>query len=68
MRIISNMRDEFFGTHKGHNVLIERENDGRFYIRVWSIASGSHAYDGYAPKTITTMAEAKREALKGAKL
>lgn len=65
MRIISKSRTHFRGTHKRHSIEIERERDGRFYIIVTAF-SGAHAYDGWAPATITTMAAAKREAIRGA--
>lgn len=64
MRIISKSRNHFHGTHKGHIVEIEREGPSRFYIRVYS--GLGYAYDGYAPDDITSMAAAKREALRGA--
>lgn len=65
MRIISQSRKFFYGTHKGHTIEIERERDGRFYIIVKD-ASGSYAYDGWAPEEVTTIAQAKKEAIKGA--
>lgn len=64
MRIVSQSRKFFNGTHKGHIIEIERETNGRFYIRVFN--GGGYAYDGYAPEEITTMAQAKREAINGA--
>lgn len=65
MRIKSKSRDTFWGTHKGADIQIEREPDGRFYIQVrWK--DGGLMYDGWAPEEITTMREAKREALRGA--
>lgn len=69
MRIIKSERGYFLGTHKGHEVEIERAfdcPDSHFYVWVRSLESGLHAYDGYSPYGITTMAEAKREALRGA--
>lgn len=76
MRIIEKSRNLLRGTHKGYEIEIERERRqhphlddlGLFYIRVWSIETGSHAYDGYSPAGVTTMAEAKREALYGSQL
>lgn len=65
MRIISQSAKFFNGTHKGHSIEIERERDGRFYIIVKD-ARGCYAYDGWAPEEVRTMAEAKREAIKGA--
>ena len=69
MRIITKDRYHFHGTHKGYNVEIDKEPDGRFYIRVYNpeISFGT-AYDGWAPDHIRTMKEAKREALRGAGL
>lgn len=73
MRTISKSRDHFHGTHRGHEIEIERERppvesfgERHFYIRVWNIQTGMHGYDGYSPAGVTTMAEAKRAALYGA--
>jgi hypothetical protein len=69
MRIIKSERGYFRGTHKGHEIEIQRDHDfpdRHFYIWVRCLNSGLHAYDGYAPLGVTTMAEAKREALYGA--
>ena len=76
MRIVSKSRKHFHGTHKGYEVHIEREKcsddvdvwGGAFYIKVRSLESGLHAYDGYSPAGVRTMKEAKREALQGAQL
>lgn len=71
MRIIKSERGYFRGTHKGYEIEIQRDHDfedHHFYIWVRSLESGMHAYDGYAPVGITTMAEAKREAIRGAGL
>lgn len=70
MRIMKQSASTFWGTHKGHDIQIDREPkgdpfEGRFYIIV-TAESGMCAYDGWAPETVTTMAEAKREALRGA--
>lgn len=70
MRIIEKRRGFFHATHKGAEIVIEREKDfaliGRpFYITV-TARDGGRLYDGYAPTTVTTMKDAKREALKGA--
>lgn len=65
MRTRSKGRGFFHGSHKGSDIDIEREPDGRFYIVVTG-PDGCHAYDGWAPDTVTTMAEAKREARRGA--
>lgn len=67
MRIIKQTAREFLGTHKRHDVEIERQSDGSFYIIV-SAPNGCKAYDGYAPRSVVTMAQAKREAIKGAML
>lgn len=70
VRIISKDRDHFRGTHKGAEILIERNNqiEGRcFYITVtWK--DGCKMYDGFAPEEVTTMRQAKAEAIKGAML
>lgn len=63
MRIISKDRHHFRGTHKGAIIEIEREKGGRFYICVFNDAG--YCYDGYAPKEIRKMADAKREAIRG---
>ncbi len=67
MRIISKSRKHFHGTHKGHEINIDRESDGRFYIIVKDF-DGGYAYDGWTPGDVHTMPEAKREAIKGAML
>jgi len=68
MRIISKDRRHFRATHKGAEILIERDKqiEGRhFYITVtWK--DGGKLYDGFAPEGMTTMKEAKREAIRGA--
>ena len=67
MRIIGKSRNHFHGTHKGGEINIEREPDGRFYIQVrWK--DGSYMYDGWAPEEIRTMKAAKAEAIRGAQL
>lgn len=70
MRIIESKRGYFKGTHKGALVEIEADKDlpdHKFYIRVRADnGDGGHLYDGYSPVGITTMAEAKREAIRGA--
>lgn len=67
MRILSKSRNHFCVTHKGGHIEIEREKDGRFYIMVrWH--DGGLLYDGWAPETIRTMRDAKREAIRGAQL
>lgn len=72
MRTISKSRNHFHGTHKGYQIEIERERPAvealgglkHFYIRVYN--DNGYAYDGYSPVGVTTLAEAKREALYGA--
>jgi ferredoxin-NADP reductase len=65
MRVISKSRKHFHGTHKGGEINIEREPDGRFYIQVrWP--DGGYIYDGWAPDSVRTMTAAKREAKRGA--
>jgi len=65
MRTISKSRTAFHGSHKGAVIGIEREDGGRFYIRV-THKDGGYLYDGWAPETVRTMAEAKKEARRGA--
>ncbi len=65
MRILKQTRREFHGTHKGASIDIDRELDGRFYIIV-TASSGGYLYEGWAPEGITTMAAAKKEAIRGA--
>ena len=68
MRIKSQSRNHFWGYHKGAEINIERERPkDRFYIIVTS-KDGCYMYDGWAPEEIRTVAEAKREALRGAML
>lgn len=68
MRIIEKSRGYFRGTHKGAEIEIQRDRDipdRKFYIRVRH-ADGGMLYDGYSPVGTETMAEAKREARRGA--
>lgn len=67
MRIQSKSRNHFYATHKGHDIQIDKQDDGRFYIIVTD-EGGSYAYDGWAPENVESMTEAKKEALKGARL
>lgn len=75
MRIISKSRTHFHGTHRGCEIVVEREPVSliypglrhRFYITV-THADGGHLYDGWAPEDITTMKQARQEALRGAGL
>jgi len=65
MRNIERTEDEFHATHKGGEIFIEREDDGRFYIIVkWK--DGGSLYDGWAPEVIETMDDAIKEAVRGA--
>lgn len=71
MRTTSKGRDHFYGTHKGYEIEIDRERPPvesfgarHFYIRVFN--EYGHAYDGYSPADVTSLSEAKREALYGA--
>lgn len=68
MRILEQRRGYFRGTHKGGEIEIQRDTDlprRHFYIRVrWK--DGGLLYDGYAPEGVTTMRQAKREAIRGA--
>lgn len=70
MRIQEKSRGYFRGTHKGAQIEIERDHDfpdHKFYIRVRDLnGEGSYLYDGYSPEGVNTMAEAKREAIRGA--
>ena len=65
MRVIDKSRRLFLGTHKGASIQIEREPKAQFYIIVHAADDGT-LYDGWAPESVRTMAEAKREAIKGA--
>lgn len=67
MRTVSKGRNFFLGTHKRHDISIEREKNGRFYIIV-TAPCGMHAYEGWAPDDVTTMAQAKQRARIGAGL
>lgn len=68
MRVQEKSRGYFRGTHKGATIEIERDHDfpqHKFYIRVtWK--DGCMMYDGYSPEGIETMAQAKKEAIRGA--
>ncbi len=69
MRIIESRRGYFRGTHKGCEIEIEADKHfakSSFYIRVRADkGGGGYLYDGYAPEGVTTMPQAKREALYG---
>ena len=67
MRIKRQSAKEFWGTHKGADIQIDREPDGRFYIMVRH-EDGGLMYDGWAPEEIRTMRDAKKEAIRGAQL
>lgn len=70
MRILEKRRGYFHGTHKGADIEIERDPcpgdpDRKFYIRVrWK--DGGYLYDGWSPAGVDTMAQAKRDAIRGA--
>lgn len=65
MRVQKQTAKHFIGTHKGASIEIERDREGRFYITVrWK--DGGALYDGYAPVEVCSMAQAKREAVRGA--
>lgn len=64
MRTKSKSRKHFHGTHKGCEIFIDRETDGTFYIIV-KAKDGCNIYDGWAPRDVTTMRQAKAEALYG---
>ncbi|BCW88033.1 hypothetical protein sos41_11710 [Alphaproteobacteria bacterium SO-S41] len=70
MRTIEKGRGYFRGTHKGATIEIERDmthHRRAFYIIVrWT--DGGALYDGWAPESVRTMAQAKREARAGAML
>ena len=74
MRIIEQTATRFRGTHKGYGISIWLDDDdvedeewgfGRFYIRVENLEGGGHLYDGWAPESVTTIAQAKKEAIRG---
>lgn len=77
MRITEQTDKRFRGTHKGYAISIDLDEDdvedeewgfGRFYIRVQSIEGGGHLYDGWAPESVTTIDDAKKEAIRGSGL
>ena len=68
MRILEKGRGYFYGTHKGATIEISRDHDffdRKFYILV-TAKDGCRLYDGYSPVGVDTMAQAKREAIRGA--
>lgn len=65
MRIISKSRGHFYGTHKGCEIEITKQDDGTYYILVTG-KDGCHRYNGWAPDSVRTMPQAKREAIRGA--
>lgn len=65
MRIITQNAKRFEGTHKGAWIGIDREPDGLYYIMVRA-KSGGILYDGWAPDTVMTIAQAKKQAVAGA--
>jgi hypothetical protein len=69
MRIERQTRDFFLGTHKGAEIYIQRERDPGYESHWYIIVTGKNGgslYDGWAPKHVVTMAEAKRRAIEGA--
>lgn len=70
MRVIEKRRGYFHGTHKGATIEIERDPapfdpERKFYIIVrWK--DGGYLYQGWSPAGVNSMAEAKRDAIKGA--
>lgn len=73
MRNIRRTEDEFYATHKGCEIRINREEDwdgqgsGAFYIQVQVLGCG-HLYDGWSPEGVETMDAAVAEALRGSLL
>lgn len=70
MRIKQQDRTGLLATHKGCEIQIDKEHGqapGRFYIIV-KAPDGGCLYDGWSPPQVTTMAQAKREALYGSGL
>lgn len=72
MRVLEKRRGHFSGTHKGADIEINRDPcpgapERKFYIQVRA-KSGGLLYDGWSPEGVNTIAEAKREAIKGAQL
>lgn len=68
MRIQKQTSDTFRGTHKGCFIHIDRDDempDREFYILVHA-PNGGLLYDGWAPEEVRTIAEAKKEAVRGA--
>ena len=72
LRIIQDVdvwNEEFFdGTYKGYGIYCCRQDDGRVYIQVTHIDSGSIAYDGIAPLAVYDMCDAVAEAICGARI
>ncbi len=71
MKIQKRTDDEFFGTHKGHEININRlSEDGTFYITVEKLSNGLFAYDGWVDGDdgIYDMDQAIAEALRGSEL
>lgn len=72
MRVCEQRRGYFCGTHKGCLITITRDHDipeRHFYITVRDAnGGGGYLYDGYSPEGVTTIAQAKREALYGSYL
>jgi hypothetical protein len=67
MKVLETTPEHLHATHKGANIHIDREDDGRFYIIVtWK--DGSTMYDGWAPEGVGSMEDALKEALRGSML
>ncbi len=70
MRFLEKSRGYFRGTHQGGEIEIQRDPcpgapERKFYIIVrWK--DGGYLYNGWSPEGVDTMAEAKRDAIKGA--
>jgi len=68
MRIKSKSRNHFWGHHKGAEINIERERQADPFYIIVTAKDGGYLYDGWAPREITSIKEAKKEALRGAML
>ena len=68
MRIKSKSRNHFHATHKGAEIHIERKTRSEPFYIIVTHADGGYLYNGYAPHMITSIKDAKREAVHGAML
>lgn len=68
MRTLEKRRGYFRGTHKGAEIEIRRDRDcaGRSFYIIVTWKDGGHLYNGWAPEAVVTIAQAKREARRGA--